>query len=31
VPDNLIFSIIDYTQGESQLEWYERIDKEHFQ
>jgi GGDEF domain-containing protein len=31
VPDNLIFSIIDYTQGESQLQWYERIDKEHFQ
>ena len=31
VPDNLIFSIVDYTQGESQLQWYERIDKEHFQ
>ena len=31
VPDNLIFSIVDYIQDESQLEWYERIDKEHFQ
>ncbi len=30
-PGNLIISIIDYTQGESQLQWYEKIDKVHFQ
>jgi hypothetical protein len=30
-PGNLVISVIDYTQGESQLQWYEKIDKEHFQ
>ena len=29
-PGNLVISVIDYTQGESQLQWYEKIDKEHF-
>lgn len=29
-PGNLVISVIDYTQGESQLQWYEKIDKDHF-
>lgn len=29
-PGNLVISVIDYTHRESQLQWYEKIDKEHF-
>lgn len=30
-PDNLIISVITHLKGESQLQWYERVDQEHFQ